>query len=173
MNKNLIAILLVISTFACGGQVDPADDAQDLKAPPSFEPFTMYATAKAHAARYCSNPAAFGLEGELNADHKTYAWTWQFRCDGQVFVMVAVGPTGARVTSHGLRTWLLGCSTFDPATVKVNATGLLAILKKQGVSQPDDMELGEVLAPNASPKWSVTAGKTSVSVDAMSGKVDG
>jgi hypothetical protein len=53
----------------------------------------------------------------------------------------------------------------------VNATGLLSILKKRGISQPQDMDLGEVLAPNATPKWSVTAGNTSVSVDAMSGNV--
>lgn len=170
MNKNLIAILLLVASFACGGQVDSGDDAQDLKAPPSFEPFTMYATARDHAAKYCSNPAAIGLGGELGSD-KMYSWTWRFRCDGQVFVMVAVGPTAARVTSHGLRTWLLGCSTFDPAKVKVTAIRLLSILKQQGIAQPQDMDLGEVLAPNATPKWSVAAGTSSLTVDALSGVV--
>jgi len=87
--------------------------------------------------------------------------------------MVSVSPSGARVTSHGIRTWLLGSSSFDPAKVNVKATDLLSILRKHGIAQPDEMDLGEVLAPNATPHWSVTAGTKSVSVDALSGKVDG
>ena len=173
MIKNIFATILLASAIACGGQIDSTDDAQDMKAPPSFEPFTAYATAKAHAAKYCSNPAAIDLGGELSSDRKSYSWTWRFQCDGQVFVMVAAGPNGVRVTSHGLRTWLMGVTKFDPNTVKVNATDLLSILKKQGYPQPDEMDLGEALVPKATPKWSVSAGKRSVSVDAMSGKVDG
>ena len=171
MIKNIFATLLLAAALACGGQIDSSDDGQDMKAPPSFEPFSAYATARTHAAKYCTNPAAIGLGGELSSDKKSYGWTWRFQCDGQVFVMVAAGPNGVRVTSHGMRTWLTGCSKFAPTKVNVNAGDLLSLLKKQGYAQPDEMDLGEPLVPKATPKWSVTVGKKAVSVDAMTGDV--
>ena len=172
MNKNLIAILLLVSTFACGGQIDSTGDAQALESPPAFEPFTMYATAKDHAAKYCSNPSAYGLSGELSVDRTRYGWSWRFHCDAQIFVTVAVSPNRARVTGHGLGPLHCG-DTFDPGKVVVQATNLLAIVKKRGISLPDEMDLGKALAPNSSPEWSVTAGKASLSIDAMSGNIDG
>jgi hypothetical protein len=172
MIKHILATLLVASTLACGGQLDDGD-AQDLKAPASFEPFGAYAVAKQHAAKYCTNPRAIGLGGELASDKVSYQWTWRFRCDGQVFAIVAVGPSGARVTSHGLRTWMLGCSTFDPATVAVRATDALKLVSKDGYGHPTELDLGEVLAPNAVPRWSVTTPTRSFQVNAITGSIGG
>lgn len=172
MLKNILATLLVASTFACGGQPDEGD-AHDLKAPPSFEPFSAYAAAKQHAAKYCANPQAIGLGGELASDQTSYQWTWRFQCDGHVFAIVAVGPGGVRVTSHGIRTWLLGCSAFDPAAVAVHATDLLRLLQKDGYGKPTEMNLGEILAPNAVPRWSVTTSSRSLQVNAVTGSIGG
>lgn len=172
MIKNILVALLVASSFACGGQLGSTEE-QDIKAPASFDPFTTYAAAKAHAANYGKNPRALALAGDLASDGKSYTWHWTFQCDGNVFAIVSAGPTGVRVTSHGLRTWLIGNAAFDPSTVNVSATDLIALLKKDGYALPDSMSLSEPLAPNASPHWTASVGTKTLLVDAMSGSIKG
>jgi hypothetical protein len=171
--KKLLGASLLIISFACGGPIDQADDAQDVKAPLSFDPFTSYAAAKAHAANYCRNPRAVGLNGVLASDKKSYDWRWTLQCDGSVYVIVSAGPSSVRVTSHGLRTWLMGVAAFDPAAVDVSALDLLSLLKKQGYAQPDSMGLSEPLTAHPAAHWTVSVSKKTLLVDAASGDITG
>ncbi len=177
--KKLIIPLVALS-FACGGAVDAQDGAQDdlAAAPLSFEPFTSYAAAQQHANRYGTSCAAVALNGAITADRAGYDWSWTFRCNGQVFAIVAVNAQAVRVTSHGLRTWMLGVSTFDPAKLAVNATDAVQILNKAGWRRPDSMSLTAPLTAQApSAHWTATTSRTataptvSVFVDASSGDV--
>ncbi|MGZ6143192.1 MAG: hypothetical protein ACXWLM_07625 [Myxococcales bacterium] len=173
MIKTFLAALVLASAVACGGQIDSADDAQDIKAPLSFEPFTTYAAAKAHAAKYGNNPRAIALAGDLSSDKKGYQWHWTFQCDGSVYAIVSAGPTGVRVTSHGLRTWLMGVAAFDPAQVNVTATDLLSLLKKQGYANPDSMSLSAPLTQKIEPRWTASVGPKTLFVDALTGDIKG
>src|SRR5438876_12406977 len=100
----LLITSLVAFSFACGGQLDDESAGQDdLRAPLTFDPFTSYGAAKAHAARYCKGePQAVVLEGDLTSDGQAYQWHWTFR-DGSYYVDVAVGAQSVRVTGRGLR----------------------------------------------------------------------
>ena len=171
--KKMLAASLLVMSFACGGQVDSADDAQDLKAPLSYEPFDSFAAVKAHAQKYCASPRAISLTGTLATDKSGYSWSWTMQCDGSVYVVVSAGPTSVRVTSHGLRTWLMGVSSFDPAAVNVTATDLVALLKKQGYALPDSMSLTAPLTQHPAPHWTASVGAKTLLVDAQSGTIGG
>src|SRR5258708_37346987 len=110
--KMLIIPIFALS-FACGGQIDDSASQEDMKAPLNFEPFSAFQTAQQHAARYGKNPQAIVLEGDMTSDHTGYSWTWTFRCDGSVYVLVSVGAQSLHKTSHGLRTWLMGVAPYN------------------------------------------------------------
>ena len=171
--KKLLAASLLALSFACGGRIDDAGDPQDIKAALSFEPFTSYTAARAHAARYGANPRAIVLSGTLSSDGQGYDWRWTFQCDGSVYAVVSAGPQSVRVVTHGIRTWLMGVAAFDPSKVNVNAGDLLQLLKKQGYAQPDSMSLTEPLTQKPAPRWTTTVSKKTVLVDATSGAVSG
>ena len=170
--KILGAALLAIS-FACGGQIDAADDAQDMKSPISFEPFTSFDASKEHAQRYAKNCAAVGLTGRLDKDARSYDWRWTFQCDGRVYVTVSAGPGAIRVLSHEVRAYFMGMGTFDPAKVNVDATDLLQILAKQGLARPESMSLSAPLTQRMEPRWTASASSKTVLVNASTGDVNG
>ena len=171
--KKLLASSLLVMSFACGGQLDSADDAQDMKAPISFEPFTTYGASKEHAERYAKNCAAVGLTGTAARDLKTYDWRWTFQCDARVYVTVSAGPSSVRVLSHETRAYFMGMGTFDPVRVNVSAIDLLQLLVKTAVAQPQSMSLSAPLTQRMEPRWTVSASSKTLTVNAATGDVNG
>ncbi len=171
--QKLLAATLLVMPFACGGQIEAADEGQDLKAPLSFEPFTSFAAARTRADKYGANCAAVGLAGTLASDKQGYGWSWSFQCDNRMYVSVSAGPSSVRVTRHQVRAYFMGMGTFDPASVNVNATDLVSLLKKQGYALPDSVSLSAPLTQKMEPRWTASVAKKTLVVDASTGDVNG
>ena len=171
--QKLVAASLLVLALACGGPIDADAEAQDLRAPLSFEPFSSFAAARARAQRYAANCGAVDLSGALTRDRHGYQWNWTFQCDGRRYVRIAVGPGSVRVVSREVRAYFMAMGTFDPAAVRVSAIDLASLLRRQGYALPDSMTLTAPLSQKMEPRWTASLGARTLFVNALTGDIDG